>query len=144
MKHIEKMNVYLANLSVWNVKLHNLHWNVTGMQFMPLHQFTEAMYDKTFAAYDDVAEHIKIKGFKPLVKVKDYLEVATIEELDYKDFTANEVLDYVGSDIELMRDFAVEIRNLADEESDFTAVGIFEDYIADFEKNLWFLRQIKG
>ena len=26
----ELLNKYVANLAVWNVKLHNLHWNVKG------------------------------------------------------------------------------------------------------------------
>ena len=33
MKNVQQVNQYLADLSVWNVKLHNLHFNVTGPQF---------------------------------------------------------------------------------------------------------------
>ena len=29
MKNVQQVNQYLADLSVWNVKLHNLHFNVT-------------------------------------------------------------------------------------------------------------------
>ena len=32
----EKMNEYLSNLAVLNVKLHNLHWNVVGLQFVEI------------------------------------------------------------------------------------------------------------
>jgi hypothetical protein len=38
---IKSLNVYVANLAVLNVKFHNLHWNVVGPQFIPLHQFSE-------------------------------------------------------------------------------------------------------
>ena len=31
MKNTTKLlNSYIASLLVWNVKLHNIHWNVTG------------------------------------------------------------------------------------------------------------------
>jgi DNA-binding ferritin-like protein len=33
------LNVYLSDLAVLNVKLHNLHWNVVGPQFVQLHEF---------------------------------------------------------------------------------------------------------
>ena len=32
----EKINVYVATLAVWNVKLHNIHWNVEGHLFISL------------------------------------------------------------------------------------------------------------
>ena len=33
----EKINVYVATLAVWNVKLHNIHWNVEGHLFKGIH-----------------------------------------------------------------------------------------------------------
>ena len=35
--------VYLANLAVWNAKLHNLHWNVVGRAFVQVHEYTEGL-----------------------------------------------------------------------------------------------------
>ena len=54
MKNTTKLlNSYIASLLVWNVKLHNIHWNVTGHLFKPVHEYTEALYDRAFDAYDD-------------------------------------------------------------------------------------------
>ena len=39
MKNVQQVNQYLADLSVWNVKLHNLHFNVTGPQFKSIHEY---------------------------------------------------------------------------------------------------------
>ena len=45
MKNTTKLlNSYIASLLVWNVKLHNIHWNVTGHLFKPVHEYTEALY----------------------------------------------------------------------------------------------------
>ena len=68
------MNEYLSNLAVLNVNLHNLHWNVVGVQFVQLHEFTEQLYDEFFEKYDSVAEILKMQGEKPLVKLSDYLK----------------------------------------------------------------------
>ena len=77
----KKLNTYLANLAVWNVKLHNLHWNVTGHYFKPLHEMTESIYDEVFEAFDSVAEIMKMKGEMPLSTMSEYLAVSTIKEV---------------------------------------------------------------
>ena len=135
-----KMNVYLSNLMVLNVKFHNLHWNVVGKQFFPLHEFTEKAYDGFFEQYDEVAELLKMRGEYPLAKMTDYLANATVSELDSSDFSTKEVLEIVDADFKLMKELATDIRNAADEAGDFVVVGTFEDYVAEYEKNIWFIR----
>ena len=73
-----RINTYLANLAVWTVKLHSLHWNVTGRLFMSLHQYTEKLYDESFEAYDSVAELLKMRDQFPLSTMSEYLKVATL------------------------------------------------------------------
>ena len=109
----KKLNVYLANLAVWNIKLHNLHWNVTGHFFKPLHDLTESLYDETFETFDSVAEALKMKGEVPLSTMKDYLAAATIQEVSPKDFSGHEVVAMIEADMVLMRDLALEIRKAA-------------------------------
>ena len=136
---MEKLNVYLSNLAVWNVKLHNLHWNVVGVQFVALHNFTEELYDDVFQKYDDVAEHIKMNGGEPLAKLSDYLDKTTIKELSQTSYKTQEVLNHLKEDLELMNALAVEIRNEADEKGDFVAVALFEEHVAFYNKQLWFI-----
>ena len=54
MKNVQQVNQYLADLSVWNVKLHNLHFNVTGPQFKSIHEYLESIYDEAFEYFDAV------------------------------------------------------------------------------------------
>lgn len=139
MKVYEKLNEYLSNLAVLNVKLHNLHWNVVGLQFVQVHEFTESMYDDFFEKYDAVAELIKMRGEKPLVRMVDYLEKASIKELDQDKFSTLEVLNIVKEDLTKMKELATEIRNLADEAGDFGIVAEFEGHVDGYNKNLWFI-----
>ncbi len=139
MSKTEMMNKYVANLAVLNVKLHNLHWNVVGLQFMSVHNFTEQLYDDAFQKYDDVAEKIKMSGETPVSTIKEYMQLASISEVAPKNFTTKEVLDILIADIKHMRSLAMDIREAADQEGDFGAVSMFEDHVAGYDKNLWFL-----
>ena len=136
----DKLNVYLSNLAVWTAKLHNIHWNVNGLAFVQVHEFTEKLYDETFEQYDAVAEVQKMQGTMPMVKLSDFLKTATIKEIDAKDFTIEEALKLVEADMKTMSALAKEIRDEADDKGDFQVVAMFEDYLAKYAKNLWFLK----
>ena len=142
MKDYTKLNKYLSNLAVLNVNLHNLHWNVEGLQFVEIHEFTESLYDDFFEKYDAVAELLKMKGEKPLVKLTDYLQNATIKELDKDKFSVVESLEIVQDYLNEMRNLATEIRNDADQDGDFEVVAEFEDHVAGYSKNLWFVKSM--
>lgn len=142
MKHIDLLQKYLSNLAVLNIKFHNIHWNVVGNQFVQVHEFTEGIYDKLFQDLDEVAELLKMKDIMPLSTMAEYLENTDIEEIKAKDFSIKESLDIVKKDLETMKALAVEIRNIADEEGDFETVAIFEDYVANYSKNIWFINSM--
>ena len=139
----KKLNTYLANLAVWNVKLHNLHWNVTGHYFKPLHEMTESIYDEVFEAFDSVAEIMKMKGEMPLSTMSEYLAVATIKEVPAKAFSAHEVVAMIEEDMKLMNELALEIRKDALESDDFEVQSMFEGFVAGFSKQLWFIHAMK-
>ncbi len=139
MKHLDLLQKYIANLNIWNVKLHNLHWNVVGINFLQIHEFLEEIYDNVGEQFDEVAELLKAKREMPLSTIAEYLDIATIKETPTKQYDEKEALEILKEDLELMRDLATEIRNTADEEGDFETVAIFEDYVIDYSKNIWFV-----
>lgn len=139
MKHLEMLQTYLSNLAVLNVKLHNVHWNVVGPQFMEVHTYTEEVYTKLFADFDAVAELLKMKGVDPLSTMAEYLESATVKEVKAKDFPVKESLEIVKADLGLMKELASDIRNNADEAGDFETVALFEEYVGYYSQNLWFV-----
>lgn len=139
MSKLNLMNQYLSSLAVINSKLHNLHWNVVGLEFKAIHDFTESLYDKAFEDFDAVAERLKILGLSPYVKLSEYVENSVIKEIDAKDYRPKEVLEIVQSDLKTLKDLAVQIRNAADKEDDFVTVAQFEGYVESFDKELWFL-----
>lgn len=142
MKYLDLLQKYLSNLAVLNIKFHNVHWNVVGKQFVRVHTYTEELYDEFFEAFDAVAELLKMKDIMPLSSMAEYLENSTVKELKAKEFTTDEVLKIVKADLEAMRIMASDIRNGADAEGDFETVGMFEDFVASFSKNIWFVNSM--
>ena len=136
---IKSLNVYVANLAVLNVKFHNLHWNIVGPQFIPLHQFSEAAYTGFFESYDAVAELIKMRGSFPVGNLKDVLASSTVKELEDKAVSTSEMLSIMKADFEDLITLATSIRKEADELNDFTVVATMEDEIAKYEKHIWFI-----
>ena len=86
--------IYLANLAVWNAKLHNLHWNVVGGSFVQMHEYTEKVYEEVMDQFDALGEAIRMRGKLPPVRMGEYLEMATLEEVDSTERQATEVSPY--------------------------------------------------
>lgn len=134
------LNQYLANVGVLYIKLHNLHWNVTGADFKPVHEYLETLYDGFADVLDAVAENLKMHGEQPLASLKGYLETASIEELESVELRSGEALEIVKKDIGLLKTQAEAIRTLADEEVLYDVVALMEDQLSNYHKTLWFVQ----
>ena len=136
-----KLNTYLANLAVINIKIHNLHWNIVGSQFVSVHEYLESEYDKAGERLDEVAELIRMSGEFPVANLKEYLEISTIQEIETsKEVSIKEALEIVLSDIKLQKELALEIRKEADEADNFPVANAMEDHIEDYNKQIWFVK----
>lgn len=138
---MKKLDIYLANLLVGNVKLHNLHWNVKGPNFVGAHEHLEGLYDDFFEKYDEVAEYQKMNGLYPKASVKEYLELTNVNELESKDYSVKEALELATALIKKQKDLALEIREEASEE-EFELANMMEDHIAGYNKELWFMESM--
>lgn len=139
MNKIEKMAQLVADLNILNVKFHNLHWNVVGLVFEPVHLLTEASYTDFFNKYDEVAERMKMLGEIPPASMKKYLELTNVEELPDREWSVNESLTKVLEAYKYLKGEFIELRKLADEEDDFATIAICETYVGEFDKQIWFV-----
>jgi starvation-inducible DNA-binding protein len=137
-----KVNGYLANVAVSYVKLHNLHWNVVGPQFKAVHEYLESIYDAYAAVLDAVAELLKMQDEMPLSRMSDYLAAASIKEIEAKEYSVEESIQIVLADMEEMKAQAADIRALADEDDNFPVANMMEDNLAEYSKNIWFLKSM--
>ncbi len=142
MEKFEKlMNQYVADLAVLNVKFHNLHWNVVGERFEPVHVYVEKLYDDLFEKYDEVAERLKMLDIFPLASMKSYLDVTKVEEIEDRDYQIPEVFKILEAELGHLKQLAITIRTQADEMDDFGTVAMMEDHVAGYDKELWFIHQ---
>ena len=137
-----KSNKYLANINVNYVKLHNLHWNVLGLQFKPVHEYLEGLYDSMHEVFDEVAELLKMNGEYPLASLKDFLSVSEVKELESKDYSVKESLEIALADIKLLKGNALELRALAAEEDFYPLQVMMEDHLANYNKVVWFIESM--
>lgn len=141
MKTIEKLRKAQADAHVFYVKVHNYHWNIKGMQFFPIHEMTQKIYEAFSEVYDDCAERVIQLGAKPILTIKEIVEVAEIKEDSRDSFDAKYVLENIVSDYEYFMNSFKDIRELADAEGDNTTVAYADEMVTKFEKDIWMIKQ---
>lgn len=137
------LNRQVANLNVLYVKIHNYHWYVKGEQFFALHVKFEELYDDITLKMDEVAERLlSIKG-SPAATMKEYLEIATIQEATGKE-DARGMVQALIEDFATVAEELTEGIELAEENSDQPTADLFIKIRTDLEKNQWMLRAFLG
>ena len=137
---MKKLDVYLSNLAVANTYLHNLHWNLSGDKaFKEAHVYLEDLYTQAFEYFDEVAELQIMLGQKPLSSMNDYMNNATLKDLEKTEFTVTEALEHALEYIKLMKELTLEVREQADEEGTFVIANMMEDHYTEYIKHEWFL-----
>ncbi|AIQ28613.1 MULTISPECIES: Dps family protein [Paenibacillus] len=137
------LNRQVANLNVLYVKVHNYHWYVKGEQFFALHVKFEELYDDITLKMDEVAERLlSIKG-SPAATMKEYLEIATIQEATGKE-DARGMVQALIEDFATVAEELTEGIELAEEVSDQPTADLFIKIRTDLEKNQWMLRSFLG
>ena len=139
MKYVNEMNAYLSDLVVFYLKLHDLHWNVKGPQFVDVHKYTEAQYDDMAEKFDAIAELMIMHGEKPVSCIADYVKAATIKELNKGVYRDEEVLKILVDDMGQLKAEAEALRLKMAEEEVFDVVAVLEEHVAGYNKELWFL-----
>lgn len=140
-KYEEKINKFVASLEVFYLKLHALHWNVTGKNFKAIHEYVESLYDDATETLDSAAEQLKIQGLYPVASYAESAKLSIISEwTEKRDLTQKEVVESLISDYQALSTLAKEIRDEAVAADDFFYSNFYEDVIADYAKVLWFLK----
>ena len=137
-----ELNEFLADLNVFYRKLQNYHWNIIGNDFFVLHAKLEEYYDEINEQIDEIAEHILMLGKQPLGTMKDYLEKATISEAKNEKVHDDVVFENIIKDYETLLQKVAKIKKEADEQNLYATSSLMDDYIKDYTKILWMLKQM--
>jgi starvation-inducible DNA-binding protein len=97
----QELNKQLANLVVLNAKAREFHWYVTGEHFFTLHDQFEKIYQTTNEVIDELAERILYLGGKPLSKLQQFIEAASIHEKE-EITSAKAMVQSITNDMEVI------------------------------------------
>lgn len=140
---VEELNKLLSDLNIFYRKLQNYHWNIKGHDFFVVHEKLEEYYNCINEQIDEVAEHILILGGQPLGRMKDYLQISTIQEANNEKLTSDVIYKNVTADITILLNLSKEIKKLAEEKTDYRTSSLIDEYISDYSKKLWMLTQMQ-
>lgn len=137
------LNQQIANLNVLYVKIHNYHWYVKGNNFFTLHVKFEELYNEVALKMDEIAERLlAIKG-NPAATLKEYLELATIQEASGKE-DPNAMVQNLIEDFATLSESFSEGIELADQAEDEATSDLLTGFKGELEKHMWMLRSYLG
>ena len=136
---VKKLNEFLSDLEMLNVKLQNYHWNVIGKGFFITHEKLEEYYDEVREQIDEVAEHILSLGHQPLGTMKDFMENSKIREAKNEQIKSIDIMGNVIHDLQELKQKAVQIKQEAEDKEYYATSTLMDDYLADYSKKIWML-----
>lgn len=132
----EKLNILLANYSVFYQNVRGYHWNIKGEKFFELHAKFEELYNDLLLKIDEVAERILTLGYAPNHRYSDYNKISQVEEsaeVSNGEKAVRNILESFKAIIGLQR----ELLDLSDEADDEGTNALMSDYIREQEKLVW-------
>lgn len=138
-----KLNILLANYSVFYQNTRGAHWNIKGDQFFTLHPKFEELYDNLVLKIDEIAERILTLGATPAHNYSDYLKVSTIKESkEVSDGT--KCIENILASFKVLIDLQRELLDITDEAGDEGTNSQMSDYITEQEKEVWMYNSYLG
>lgn len=138
---VKKLNEFLCDLEVINVKLQNYHWNVYGKGFFITHEKLEEYYDEIRVEIDEIAEHILALGYQPLGTMQDFVNNAQIQEAKNEKIKTIPIVKNVIQDYEILKQKALKIKEYAESQADYATSSLMDNYLAKYAKKLWMLNE---
>lgn len=136
------LNKVLADGNILYIKLRKFHWNLSGDNFMELHQLFEDQYDIVAEAADEVAERIATLGGTAIGTTSEFAKESQLKE------TPGKLPDNQGMLKELVGDHESIVKALRDNldkvEEDYNDAGtsdFLNGLMQEHEKMAWKLRK---
>ena len=141
-KVISQLNKIQADAHALYVKFHDIHWNVKGIQFFSVHEYTEKAYDEMSEIFDAVAERAIMLGGKAVIKAEDLEKLTCIKHEPKDSYDTIEALKIVREDYKHLLSEFKKLDELA--EGDTTTQDYAQEQIANYEKAIWMLDATLG
>ena len=131
----------LADSYTLYLMTHNFHWNVKGPMFNTLHVMFMTQYTEQWGALDLIAERIRALGHPAPGTYKEFVELATIKEVD----GVPKALEMVRYLVDAQEATARTARNLfpvVEAANDQPTADLLTQRLEVHEKTAWMLRSL--
>jgi starvation-inducible DNA-binding protein len=135
------LKTLLADEMVLYTRLRNYHWNVTGLQFQPLHDLFEEQYDELAEVIDDTAERIRQYGAMAPGTLEEFKALTRLSEQpgvypDARTMIANLLDDHET----MIRHLRADCDTIDDEYDDIASEDYLTGLLQQHQKMAWKLR----
>ncbi|MBU8879920.1 DNA starvation/stationary phase protection protein [Bacillus sp. FJAT-29790] len=137
------LNVQIANWSVLYTKLHRYHWFVKGPLFFTLHEKFEELYNESASVVDEMAERLLAIGGKPAATMKEYLDLATLEETAGES-NANEMVSSLVADYNHLKKELKELAELSEQHGDDVINDLAVGLLVKLDTHIWMFSAYLG
>lgn len=142
-KIAEKLNILLANYSIFYQNTRGAHWNIKGNDFFTLHIKFEELYDGLVLKIDEIAERILTLGATPNHNFTDYQKLSTIRES--KEVTdGNKCVINILESFKIVIDLQRELLEVTEKAGDEGTNAQMSGYITEQEKLVWMYNAYLG
>lgn len=135
-KLAKKLNVLLANYSLFYQNMRGFHWNIKGDKFFELHVKFEELYNDLFLKVDEVAERILTLGAEPEHNYSQYNKLSAITESG-KVTDGTKAVEQILASFKTVISLQRELLVLAADAGDEGTNALMSDYIRLQEKQVW-------
>lgn len=133
------LSALLADSYTLYLMTHNFHWNVTGPQFNSLHLMFMGQYTEQWNALDVIAERIRALGFPAPGTYKEYVKLASIQEVEGVP-KADDMIRHLVAAQEATARTARKLFPTVDAANDQPTADLLTQRLDIHEKTAWMLR----
>ncbi|MEO7107173.1 MAG: Dps family protein [Rhodoferax sp.] len=140
-KIVKGLSALLADSYTLYLMTHNFHWNVKGPQFNSLHLMFMGQYTEQWNALDIIAERIRALGFPAPGTYKEFVKLATIQEVEGVP-KSDDMIRHLVAAQEATARTARKLFPVVDAANDQPTADVLTQRIDIHEKTAWMLRSL--
>lgn len=129
----------LTDLIAFGLTVKQLHWNVIGPHFRPLHLHLDEIHEDVEDAVDTVAERMSATGHSPTGTAKAVAANSEVADPPLGFLRDDEVLLLAGQRTHELADL-IRSRMASIEEADTVTADILHEIVGKLEKHHWMLK----
>lgn len=138
---IEELKTALATSFAFYLKAQYFHWNVTGKDFVQLHDFFGKLYEEVLDSIDTMAEHIRALDAYAPGGLKRMVDLSLISDTDIIP-SDQEMVNILLQDNRTIIKQLNKVFQFADSENEQGLADFISQRLASHQKHAWMMRSI--